>query len=74
MGPQERLIGSLIFFIYRGGREVGRRRKALFLSFLLALASPELPKAYPERPKASPDDPKSRQVEPKRPQVEPKRS
>ena len=44
MGPQERLIGSLKVFIYRGGREGGRRRK--------------LPKASSEPPKASPEPPK----------------
>ena len=43
MGPLKRLIGSLLFFVYRGGREGARRRKALKGSQSLPKASRRLP-------------------------------
>ena len=51
MGPLKRLIGSLFFFIYRGGRDGVRRRKAV-------KASPKTPKGDPKTSQASPSLPK----------------
>ena len=58
MGPLKRLIGSFIFFIYRGGREGARRRKAL----------KDSPKPPTDSPKTSRTSPKAPQSLPKSPQ------
>ena len=63
MGPLKRLIGSLIFFyIYRGGNEGVRRRKALKTSPKLPQSLPKtsqrLPQRLPKLPKASQSLPK----------------
>ena len=68
MGPLERLIGSLIFFIYigrkrrreekKGSRSTPKFPKASSVPpQSLAKASPETPKACPKLPKASPKPP-----------------
>ena len=59
MGPLERLIGSLFFFIYRGGNEGVRRRKAL-------KTSPKPPKDFPKTPPTSPKAPPSLPKPPQR--------
>ena len=59
MGPLERLIGSLFFFIYRGGNEGVRRRKALKTSPKLPKASQRLPKDSPNVSQSSPKPPKA---------------
>ena len=60
MGPLSRLIGSLIFFfIYRGGNEGVRRRKALKTSPKLPKASQRLPKDSPNVSQSSPKPPKA---------------
>ena len=59
MGPLKRLIGSLIFFIYRGGNEGERRRKALKTSPKLPKASQRLPKDSPNVCQNSPKPPQS---------------
>ena len=74
MGPLERLIGSFIFFyIYRGGREGARRRKALKDSQSFPKASQSLPKSSPKPPKASPKaPPESPRVSQSLPKVTPR--
>ena len=59
MGPLKRLIGSFIFFIYRGGREGARRRKALKGSQSFPKASQMLPKGSPNVSQSSPKPPKA---------------
>ena len=59
MGPLERLIGSFIFFIDRGGNEGVRRRKALKTSPKLPKASQRLPKDSPNVSQSSPKPPKA---------------
>ena len=86
MGPLKRLIGSLFLlryiYVYRGGREGARRRKALEAAQSFRKHPQCLPKASPKRsqsvakasqsvPKASPDAP---EASPKTPEASPKRS
>ena len=69
MGPLKRLIGSLIFFIYRGGREGARRRKAVKGSQSFPKAPHRLPKDFPNISQSTPKPPK---VSPKPPPESPR--